>query len=149
MSPIHAYYHNIEQINGGRNDMFAAMSTVGGYTMGHFDGSRMKLWEWTKEFTLADNFFMSAFGGSYLNHQWLICACTPTLQGRTESMRARLDANGKLARSRSLPRRAMAQCRLTAAAWAGSSTPDGFSVNTTQPRSSQAAFLQRPTERWI
>ena len=30
LSPIHAYYHNIEQINGGRNDMFAAMSTVGG-----------------------------------------------------------------------------------------------------------------------
>ena len=24
LSPIHAYYHNIEQINGGRNDMFAA-----------------------------------------------------------------------------------------------------------------------------
>ena len=38
-SPIHAYYHNIEQINGGQNNMFAAMSTVGGYTMGYFDGS--------------------------------------------------------------------------------------------------------------
>jgi hypothetical protein len=24
------------------------MSTVGGYTMGHFDGSRMKLWQWAK-----------------------------------------------------------------------------------------------------
>src|SRR5215831_2962455 len=72
LSPIHAYYHNIEQINGGRNDMFAAMSTVGGYTMGYFDGSGMKLWQWAKEFTLADNFFMGAFGGSYLNHQYLI-----------------------------------------------------------------------------
>ena len=59
LSPIHAYYHNIEQINGGRNDMFAAMSTVGGYTMGYFDGSQMKLWQWAKEFTLADNFFMA------------------------------------------------------------------------------------------
>ena len=39
LSPIHAYYHSIEQINGGKNDMFAAMSTVGGYTMGYFDGS--------------------------------------------------------------------------------------------------------------
>jgi acid phosphatase len=67
LSPIHAYYHNIEQINAGRNDMFAAMSTVGGYTMGYFDGSGMKLWQWAKEFTLADNFFMGAFGGSYLN----------------------------------------------------------------------------------
>src|SRR3954468_1494816 len=25
-SPIHAFYHNKEQINGGRNNMFAAMS---------------------------------------------------------------------------------------------------------------------------
>src|SRR5436853_3958551 len=30
-SPIHAFYHNQEQINGGRNNMFAAMSTVGGW----------------------------------------------------------------------------------------------------------------------
>jgi phospholipase C len=60
LSPIHAYHHNIEQINGGRNDMFAAMSTVGGYTMGYFDGSQMKLWQWAKEFTLADNFCMGA-----------------------------------------------------------------------------------------
>ena len=29
-SPIHAFYHQQEQINGGRNNMFAAMSTVGG-----------------------------------------------------------------------------------------------------------------------
>jgi phospholipase C len=77
LSPIHAYYHNIEQINGGRNDMFAAMSTVGGYTMGYFDGSQMKLWQWAKEFTLGDNFFMGAFGGSYINHQYLICSRTP------------------------------------------------------------------------
>ncbi len=26
---------------------------------------------------LADNFFHAAFGGSFLNHAWLICACTP------------------------------------------------------------------------
>ena len=28
-SPIHAYYQNIEQINGGKNNMFVAMTTVG------------------------------------------------------------------------------------------------------------------------
>src|SRR3954462_5665287 len=27
-SPIHVFYHNKEQINGGRNNMFAAMSNV-------------------------------------------------------------------------------------------------------------------------
>ena len=30
-----------------------------------------------KEFVLADNFFQGAFGGSFLNHQYLICACAP------------------------------------------------------------------------
>src|SRR5262245_41643410 len=105
LSPIHAYYHNIEQINGGRNDMFAAMSTVGGYTMGYFDGSRMKLWQWAKEFTLADNFFMGAFGGSYLNHQYLICACTPIFKDAPASMRARLDTNGKLEKRLICPHR--------------------------------------------
>src|SRR5690349_11257397 len=47
-SPIHAFYHNKEQINGGRNNMFAAMSTVGGWTMAYFDGSKLKSWTWAK-----------------------------------------------------------------------------------------------------
>jgi len=42
-SPIHAFFHNQEQINGGRNNMFAAMSTVGGWTMGYYDGSSFRL----------------------------------------------------------------------------------------------------------
>src|SRR5258706_1792842 len=74
-SPIHAFFHNQEQINGGKNDLFAAMSQVGGWTMGYYDGSQFKLWQWAREYTLADRFFMGAYGGSYLNHQYLICAC--------------------------------------------------------------------------
>jgi len=95
-SPIHAFYHNQEQINGGRNNMFAAMSTVGGWVMGYFDGSQLRTWQWAREYTLADNFFMGAFGGSHLNHQWLICACAPRQDNAPEAMRARLDPNGKL-----------------------------------------------------
>ena len=95
-SPIHAFFHNKEQINGGRNNMFAAMSTVGGWTMAYFDGSKLKSWQWAKEYTLADNFFMAAFGGSYLNHQWLICACTPRHDDAPASMRAVLDENRRL-----------------------------------------------------
>ena len=33
MSPTHAFYHNQEQINGGKNNRFAAMSAVGGSMM--------------------------------------------------------------------------------------------------------------------
>lgn len=133
LNPIHAYYHSIEQINGGRNDMFAAMSTVGGYTMGYFDGSQMKLWQWAKEFTLADNFFMGAFGGSYLNHQYLICACTPVFKDAPASMRARLDAQGKLEKQPDSPSARDGAVKTFTGGLGGQITPDGFSVNTTQP----------------
>ena len=74
----HRFYNNQMQINGGKNNMFAAWSDAGGLTMGYYDGSVMKLWKLAKKYTLADNFFMGAFGGSFLNHFWLISASTPT-----------------------------------------------------------------------
>ena len=95
-SPIHAFFHNREQIDGGRNDLFAAMSNVGGWVMGYYDGSQFRLWKWAQEYTLADHFFMGAFGGSYLNHQYLVCACAPRHPDAPASMRARLDAQGRL-----------------------------------------------------
>src|SRR5438874_4990565 len=95
-SPIHAFYHSQEQIDGGKNNMFAAMSNVGGWTMGYFDGSQLRLWQWAKQYTLTDKFFMGAFGGSFLNHFWLVCACTPRFPEAPESMRVQLDPAGKL-----------------------------------------------------
>jgi hypothetical protein len=146
LSPIHAYYHNIEQSNGERNDMFAAMSTVGGYTMGYFDGSKMKLWQWAKAFTLADNFFMGAFGGSYLNHQYLICACTPVFKDAPPSMRARLDAQGMLEKNLILHPRATAPCKPTRAAWAARSRRMAFPSTPRSHSISRAAF-HRPRGR--
>jgi len=131
-SPIHAFYHNKEQINGGRNNMFAAMANVGGWTMAYFDGSKLKAWTWAKEFTLADNFFMGAFGGSYLNHQWLICACTPRHPDAPESMRAVLDADGRLKKKPTSPSANDGPVQVYSAT-GGEVTPDGFSVNTIQP----------------
>ena len=75
---VHRYYSNMLQINGGLNDGFAAWSDGGGLSMGYYDGSGMKLWKLAQQYTLADNFYMGAFGGSFLNHQYLICACAPT-----------------------------------------------------------------------
>jgi len=131
-SPIHAFYHNKEQINGGRNNMFAAMSTVGGWTMAYFDGSKLKLWKWASEYTLADNFFMGAFGGSYLNHLWLICACTPRHANAPEKMRAVLDAQGKLKKRPESPSAKVGAVQVYSAG-GGQVTPEGYSVNTTQP----------------
>jgi acid phosphatase len=74
---VHRYYNNLMQINGGSNDGFAAWSDAGGLTMGYYDGSALAMWQVARRYTLADNFFMGAFGGSFLNHQYLICACAP------------------------------------------------------------------------
>jgi phospholipase C len=77
----HKFYQNEMQIDGGANDGFAAWSDSGGMTMGYFpphDGD-LPLWTWARNYVLADNFFQAAFGGSYLNHQYLICACAPII----------------------------------------------------------------------
>src|SRR5947207_1704641 len=130
LSPIHAYYHSIEQIDGGRNNKFVAMSNVGGWVMGHFDGSNMKLWQWAREYVLADNFFMGAFGGSYLNHHWLVCACTPEDRDAPAARRVQLDERGWLATRAGSPASVLSGAPVFID---GEVTPDGYSVNTTQP----------------
>ncbi|HEX4780388.1 MAG TPA: acid phosphatase [Usitatibacter sp.] len=128
--PIHLYYQNIEQIDGGRNDKFVAMTNVGAWVMGYYDGSPQKVWQWAKRYTLADNYFMGAFGGSFLNHQWLICACTPVWKDAPASIRAQLDDNGRLKRKPGSPASAM---QGPAQLYDGQVTPDGYAVNTSQP----------------
>jgi acid phosphatase len=73
----HRFFENIEEINGGTNDMFGAWVNAGGLTMGHFDYSASAMYKLAKDYVLADNFFEGAYGGSFLNHQYLICACAP------------------------------------------------------------------------
>jgi acid phosphatase len=129
-APIHLYYQNIEQIDGGRNDKFVAMTNVGSWVMGYYDGSSQKVWQWAKRYTLADNFFMGAFGGSFLNHQWLICACTPVFRNAPQNMRAQLDERGLLKKKHDSPASIMdGPARL----YDGAVTPDGYAVNTLQP----------------
>ncbi len=73
----HRFFEHQMQIDGGKNDGYAAWSDAGGLAMGHYDYSQSALYALAKEFVLADNFFQGAFGGSFLNHQYLICACAP------------------------------------------------------------------------
>jgi acid phosphatase len=129
-SPTHAFFQNQEQINGGKNNMFAAMSAVGGWTMGHYDGAQFRLWQWAREYTLADRFFMGAFGGSYLNHQYLVCACAPRHDTAPASMRSQLDPDGRLSKRPGSPSANEGAVQLVRS---GQVTPDGLSVNTSQP----------------
>ncbi|HUL65803.1 MAG TPA: acid phosphatase [Burkholderiaceae bacterium] len=79
----HRFFENQMQANGGKNDLFAAWGDSGGLVMGFFDGSKTRLWHLAREFTLADNFFEGAWGGSFLNHQYLVCACAPSVPAAT------------------------------------------------------------------
>lgn len=76
---IHRFYENQLQINGGRNDGFVAWGNTGAMVMGHYADSakQLRLWQIARQFTLCDNFFMGAFGGSFLNHQYLAAAQAP------------------------------------------------------------------------
>ncbi|KHA76411.1 acid phosphatase [Janthinobacterium lividum] len=101
---VHRFYNNQMQINGGANDKFAAYSDAGGLSMGYYDGSKMQLWDIAKQYALADNLFIGAFGGSFLTHQYLICACAPTYPNADTSVakgsiaKIDVDANGNFLR---------------------------------------------------
>jgi phospholipase C len=88
-SPVHAFWTHARQINGGLNDRFVVEGNTGALPMGMADGSSMKLWALAKRFTLADNFFQSAYGGSFLNHMWLVCACSPRFPNAPADLVAR------------------------------------------------------------
>ena len=113
-SLIHAYYQQQDQINGGKMNRFALTSDAKGYAMGVWDGSPLKMWDYAKKYTLADNFFHGAFGGSFLNHIWLVCACAPVYPNAPANIVAKVDAEGRLIED-------------------GFVTPDGYGVNTMEP----------------
>ena len=72
---------------------------------------------------------MGAFGDSYLNHFWLICACTPRDAGPA-NQRAQLDERGWLKRRPDSPPSALAG---PPSFVPGEFTPDGYSLTTNQP----------------
>jgi phospholipase C len=111
--------------------------------MGYYDGSQFKMWKWAQSYTLADNFFMGAYGGSYLNHQWLICACTPQHPHAPASMRIRLDAQGKLQKKEGSPSANVGAVQVVSGAGV-QVTPDGWSVNTSQPPYQPSGFAPAP-----
>lgn len=107
----HAFYQEQMQINGGKMDKFALYNYTKGLTMGYYTTANLPLYDLAKKYTLCDHFFHSAFGGSFLNHQWLIAAASPEFRNAPDNIKAQVDASGKLIKD-------------------GSVTPDGYAVNT-------------------
>ncbi len=134
----HLFYENQMQIDGGRNDNFVAYANSGALVMGHYQGdaAKLPLWRIAQRYTLADNFFMGAFGGSFLNHFWLICACTPTYphadQSPARDRIAVVESNGvRLKLAADSPRSALDG--IPKFVRDGSLTPDFYAVNTMEP----------------
>ena len=136
----HVFYQNQMQINDGKNDQFVAWGDSGGLPMGYYAQSQysLRLWDVAREFVLCDNFFQGAFGGSFLNHQYLISAAVPFYPNANTSVaEAQIavlqgddPAGTRLKALDKSPASAM-----TGAAQFGPSalTPDGFAVNTMAP----------------
>lgn len=136
----HVFYQNQMQINGGKNDNFVAWADAGGLVMGHYAQSRysLRLWDVAKEFVLCDNFFQGAFGGSFLNHQYLISATAPFYPNAAQSV-----AKAQIATLQSddptdprlKPLDKSPASAMTGPPQFGPSalTPDGYAVNTLAP----------------
>jgi acid phosphatase len=101
---VHRFYQEPYQLDGGRQDRYVTGSDAIGLTMGVYDTQALPIYSYLHakhhpHYTIADRFFQSAFGGSFLNHQWLIAARTPTWPGAlnnglTNDLHSVIDANG-------------------------------------------------------
>jgi len=111
---FHKYYLEQQQIDGGKMDKFVAYSDAQGLAMGYYHTSELSLSSEALDYVLCDNFFHSAFGGSFLNHFWLIAAATPVFPNAPAALISVLGNDG-------YP---------TSYANEKNMTPDGYVVNT-------------------
>ncbi|POR52204.1 acid phosphatase [Paraburkholderia eburnea] len=138
---VHRFYQNQMQINAGRNDQFAAWGDSGGLVMGYYENSAetLRLWQLAQQYTLCDNFFMAAFGGSWLNHIYLIAAQPPYYPNVQSSPAGKLvsvlDSDDPLGTRLKLAAGSPASALGGPPKFVndGAFTPDGYAVNTMAP----------------
>jgi acid phosphatase len=117
---VHRFWQEQSQIDGGKMDKFATWSDNPGLVLSNIDATALPEGALAAQYTLADNYFHGAFGSSFLNHIWLICACAPVFPNPPSADYPTLDASGK-------------ELALDAhgnIVHDGSVTPDGYAVNT-------------------
>jgi acid phosphatase len=101
---VHRFYQEQYQLNGGRQNRYVTGSDSVGLTMGTYRTRDLPIYRFLHtdghpHYAIGDAFFQSAFGGSFLNHQWLIAARTPIWpnavnDGSTDDLHSVVDANG-------------------------------------------------------
>ena len=93
---VHRFYQEQYQLNGGRQNRYVTGSDSAGMTMGYYDTTKLPIYQYlhsrkAPNYVVLDQFFQAAFGGSFLNHQYLVAATAPPFAGGTHSV---LDTNG-------------------------------------------------------
>jgi acid phosphatase len=79
---VHRFYQEQYQLNDGAQNRYVTGSDAVGLTMDTYDTRSLPVYRYlhsrhAPKYVVADRFFQAAFGGSFLNHQWLIAARTP------------------------------------------------------------------------
>ncbi len=100
----HRFYQEQYQLDGGRQDRYVVGCNAAGLTMGYYETKDLPVYKYLHttghpHYVIADNFFQAAFGGSFLNHQWLIAARTPEWidavnDGSSLDLHSVVDGNG-------------------------------------------------------
>jgi phospholipase C len=93
---VHRFFQEQTQINGGQQNGYVTWSDNPGLVMSYFDATNLPEGLLAQQYTMDDNFFHTAFGGSFLNHQFLVAAAAPVYPNAPTGMQAVLDANGQL-----------------------------------------------------
>jgi phospholipase C len=101
---VHRFYQEQYQLNDGRQNRYTTGSDAVGLTQGVYDTRALPIYRYLHgrghpHYAIADNFFQAAFGGSFLNHQWLIAASNPVWpdargDGSADDLHSVVDANG-------------------------------------------------------
>jgi acid phosphatase len=83
---VHRYYQEQYQLNGGLQNRYVTGSDAIGLTMGVYKTQDLPIYQYLHQaghpqYAISDKFFQAAFGGSFLNHQWLAAAATPVFAG--------------------------------------------------------------------
>jgi phospholipase C len=117
---VHRFWHEQAQIDGGKMDKYVTWSDNGGLVFSYFDATSMPEGQLAQQYVMADNLFHSAYGGSFLNHIFLVAAAPPVFPNASDQSKPMLDANGLLLLD--------ANGNIVKD---GNVTPDNFAVNTT------------------
>jgi len=101
---VHRFYQEQYQLNDGRQNRYVTGSDAVGLAMGVYDTQALPIYDYLHQgghprYAIADNFFQAAFGGSFLNHQWLVAASNPVWpgalnDGSADDLHSVVDANG-------------------------------------------------------